>query len=57
MQPVLEQCDTEGLPAYLESSKEKNIPLYERYGFKVTDELRLVKGGPPLWPMWREPRG
>jgi GNAT superfamily N-acetyltransferase len=54
--PVLELCDSEGLPAYLESSKERNVDFYARHGFRVTHELRLPKG-PPLWPMWREPSG
>jgi ribosomal protein S18 acetylase RimI-like enzyme len=54
MAPVLSQCDEEGVPAYLESSKERNIPFYERHGFKVTTELKL-KNGPSLWPMWRDP--
>ena len=55
MEPVLTHCDTEGLPAYLESSKEANIAYYERSGFKVTGEI-TVKNGPTVWPMWREPR-
>ncbi|MHB1486764.1 MAG: GNAT family N-acetyltransferase [Acidimicrobiales bacterium] len=55
MEPVLSHCDTEGLPAYLESSKLANIAFYERAGFKVTGEI-TVKGGPTVWPMWREPR-
>lgn len=53
----LQLADDEGLPAYLESSKERNIDFYARFGFKVIDELRLPRGGPPLWPMWREPGG
>jgi len=57
MAPVLERCDRENTPAYLESSKEKNIPLYERNGFKVTEEFRVPNGGPPIWLMWREGRG
>jgi GNAT superfamily N-acetyltransferase len=56
LQPVLDSCDADGVPAYLESSKERNVDFYSRFGFRVTTELRLPKG-PPLWPMWREPRG
>ncbi len=52
LQPVLELCDREGLPAYLESSKESNVDFYSRHGFRVTSEIRLPKG-PPMWPMWR----
>jgi ribosomal protein S18 acetylase RimI-like enzyme len=55
MQPVLNRCDRDGTPAYLESSKERNVALYERHGFRVVEELRLPKDGPPIWRMWREP--
>ena len=55
MRPILEKCDQEGIPAYLESSKEKNVPLYERNGFKVTEQLTLPNDGPPIWLMWRKP--
>lgn len=51
---VLQRCDRDGLGAYLESSKPENVPYYERFGFRVTEEVRLPSG-PPLWLMWRHP--
>jgi ribosomal protein S18 acetylase RimI-like enzyme len=54
--PVLERCDRERVPAYLESSTPRSRGLYERSGFRVTEELRFAKSAPPLWRMWREPR-
>lgn len=52
----LQICDQEGVPAYLESNKDANVPYYERLGFKVTREMTIAGGGPTLWPMWREPQ-
>lgn len=55
MQPVLERCDRDRTPAYLEASTPRNRALYERHGFEVVEECRYAKDGPPLWRMWREP--
>jgi ribosomal protein S18 acetylase RimI-like enzyme len=54
--PVLERCDREAMPAYLESSTPRNRALYERHGFAVTEEFAFAKSAPPMWRMWREPR-
>jgi GNAT superfamily N-acetyltransferase len=55
LQEVLARADTDGVPAYLESSNERNLPLYERNGFRVVGELRALGRGPIIWRMWREP--
>jgi ribosomal protein S18 acetylase RimI-like enzyme len=55
MGPVLEQCDRDGVGAYLESSKERNIDFYARHGFRVLEPVRLLRG-PTMWKMWRDPR-
>ena len=53
--PVLRSCDSDGMWAYLECSKEGNVDFYVRHGFAVTERIELPEG-PPLWLMWREPR-
>lgn len=54
--PMAERCDREGVGAYLESSKERNLPLYERFGFAVREVFESPKSGPRIWTMWRDPR-
>ena len=60
MQPMIERCDSEGVGAYLESSKESNVGYYARFGFEVTEVLthKGLKGEPGrnMWLMWRNPR-
>ncbi len=55
MRRQLAKADAAHMPAYLESSKESNIPIYASQGFEVTGEIR-VPGGPVLYPMWRPAR-
>ena len=55
MRPVLDALRRRGLPCYLESSKERNVPFYRRHGFEVVEEVPLPGDGPTLWTMWREP--
>lgn len=53
--PVLGRCDAGREPAYLETSNERNLPLYRRHGFEVVEECDITDG-PHFWGMWREPR-
>jgi ribosomal protein S18 acetylase RimI-like enzyme len=53
--PVLERCDRELVPAYLETANRANLPLYERHGFSVREQVEL-RDGLRLWTMLRLPR-
>lgn len=53
---MLDRCDTESMPAYLESSNPRNLPFYARHGFEVTGEIDVGKGAPLVTAMWRRPR-
>ncbi len=57
IQPVLARADSEGLPCYLETEKERNLRFYGRHGFEVVLEGDLRNGGPHFWNMKREPQG
>ena len=54
MAPVLERADRTGRPAYLEATSARSKALYERHGFRAATPF-AVAGGPPMWPMWRDP--
>ncbi len=56
LQPMLERCDLEGVPAYLENSKPRNEAFYVRHGFVSRGPIPLPDGAPPVMAMWREPR-
>ena len=56
LRTMLERCDREQMPAYLEASSPRNIPLYLRHGFRVIREFQFGPGGPLLAAMWREPQ-
>lgn len=50
----LEQCDRDGVSAYLESTNPANLSLYRRHGF---EQIGLIEAedAPPLFPMVRPP--
>jgi len=49
-------CDERGMPAYLECSNSRNIPLYERHGFEIRAQQAMGRRGPTAWFMWRDSR-
>jgi GNAT superfamily N-acetyltransferase len=54
---VLGRLDETGVPAYLETSTEANVSWYGTHGFEMQHQIRPVPTGPPVWTMWREPKG
>lgn len=55
LKPILQICDKERIPAYLETSNEKNLAFYEQCGFKTSESIWMPFSGPKIWLMWREP--
>ena len=41
LRPMLERLDWEKIPCYLNTQNEKNISLYEHFGFRVIDQLTI----------------
>jgi len=54
LQPSLDRCDREGMAAYLETFKAKNLAFYERHGFRRVGSVELSPL-PRGWLMRREP--
>ena len=54
VQAVLERCDAEGTPAWLETATATNVGFYERLGFVTETEFTVV--GVTFWGMLRTPR-
>ncbi|ROO60406.1 acetyltransferase (GNAT) family protein [Micromonospora sp. Llam0] len=50
-------CDTAGTPVHLIATTPDARRLYQRLGYYDTTPtpVHLPDGGPPLWPMWRQP--
>ena len=51
---MLSRIDEEHLPCYLDTEEEENVPLYQRYGFRVVEELTIPGTDIRLWAMLRE---
>jgi GNAT superfamily N-acetyltransferase len=49
--------DRDRIPAYLEAADQRSRQLYLRHGYQPWPgaPFHLPGGGPPMWPMWRDP--
>jgi len=51
---MIERIDKEHLPCYLDTQNEKNLPIFQHYGFKVVDESIVPNTQITNWAMLRE---
>jgi GNAT superfamily N-acetyltransferase len=56
LRPILARADAFGLPCYLETEKDANLPFYQRHGFKVADEKVIPRSNVHVWAMLRDPQ-
>jgi len=50
LRAIVKEAEVEKKPMYLETQNEKNVSLYEKYGFHVVDKINLPD--PVNLPMW-----
>ena len=51
-----DRLDRLGRAAWLETATPRNVPLYQRFGFRTRVEYRPGADGPLIWGMWRDPQ-
>ena len=56
MRPMLNFCDDEKMVAYLETNKDKNVSLYQHYGFELKKEEMIPKSNVMHYAMVRNPQ-
>ncbi len=54
LRAMFARIDKEHLPCYLETQNEKNVPIYQHYGFKVVEESTVPGTKVTNWAMLRE---
>ena len=55
IQPIVEICERDGLPIYLETETVANVAYYSHLGFTVRTEWDVPLDGPHMWGMIRQP--
>ena len=53
LRALIEKSERAAMPLYLETETERNVSMYERYGFRVVKEIVLPIVHLPMWEMIR----
>ena len=53
---LMSRADSNGLPCFLETFRERDLPFYKDFGFRVEGAGRIPAGGPSFWAMMRPPQ-
>jgi len=53
---MLNRLDSEKIPCFLETQTEKNVAIYERYGFEVVEKGMIPETTLPHYGMLRKCR-
>ena len=51
LHPVLDLAGRTKTPCYLETHNQRNIPFYEKFGFRIVKEGRVPAHNLPIWAM------
>ena len=54
LKPMMARLDVEKLPAYVETSTEEYVAIYQRFGFKLIEEAVLPGSETKMWAMLRQ---
>jgi len=54
LKPMLAHMDSERLPCYLETTEERNVSIYEHYGFRVAEVSKIPNTDIDFWAMLRD---
>ena len=53
---MIKKIESDELPIYLETNTEKNVSIYQKYGFEILEYAIIPETDVPLWCMLRKPR-
>jgi len=53
---MLKTIESDGLPIYVDTNTEKNVSIYQKYGFEILEHVIIPETDIPLWCMLRKPR-